>query len=41
MTPTLLDVVMLTGLDISSSCPSAFSAIECPFHFNFKADAGN
>jgi hypothetical protein len=24
MTPTLLDVVMIIGLDISSSCPSAF-----------------
>jgi hypothetical protein len=31
MTPTLLDVVMITGLDISSSYPSAFRLCVVPF----------
>jgi hypothetical protein len=31
MTPTLLDVMMITGLDISSTCPSAYRLSEVPF----------
>ncbi|KAJ1257294.1 hypothetical protein BS78_K109200 [Paspalum vaginatum] len=30
MTPTLMDVVMILGLDVHSSCPSPFSLTECP-----------
>ena len=38
MTPTLLDVVMITGLDITSSSPSAFSAHDVPFKLSSKND---
>jgi hypothetical protein len=31
MTPTLLDVMMITGLNISSSCPSAYGLSVVPF----------
>jgi hypothetical protein len=41
MTPTLLDVVMITGLDISSSCPSAFRLPEVPFKLSFKIECTN
>jgi hypothetical protein len=41
MTPTLLDVVMITGLDISSSCPSAFRLPEVPFKLSSKTECSN
>jgi hypothetical protein len=41
MTPTLLDVVMITGLDISSSCPSAFRLPEVPFKLSSKIECTN
>jgi len=31
MTPTLMDVVMILGLDVRSPCPSPFSLAECSF----------
>jgi hypothetical protein len=40
MTPTLLDVMMITGLDISSTCPSAYLS-EVPFKLSFKAECTN
>ena len=30
MTPTLMDVVMILGLDVHSTCPSPFFLTECP-----------
>ena len=30
MTPTLMDVIMILGLDVQSTCPSPFHLIECP-----------
>jgi hypothetical protein len=41
MTPTLLDVVMITGLDISSPCPSAFRLSEVPFKLSSKIECTN
>jgi hypothetical protein len=41
MTPTLLDVVMITGLDISSSCPPAYRLSEVPFKFSSKIECTN
>jgi hypothetical protein len=41
MTPTLLDVVMITCLDISSSCPSAFKLPEVPFKLSSKIECTN
>jgi hypothetical protein len=41
MTPTLLDVVMITGLDISSSCPSAYRLSEVPFKLSSKIECTN
>jgi hypothetical protein len=41
MTHTLLDVVMITGLDISSSCPSAFRLPEVPFKLSSKTECTN
>jgi hypothetical protein len=41
MTPTLLDVVMITGLDISSSCPSAYNLSEVPFKLSSKIECIN
>jgi hypothetical protein len=38
MTPTLLDVVMITGLDISSSCPSAYRLSKVPFKLSSKTE---
>ena len=38
MTPTLLDVVMITGLDIESPSPSAFSLPSVPFRLSSKAE---
>jgi hypothetical protein len=41
MTPTLLDVMMITGLDIASSCPSAYRLSEVPFKLSSKAECTN
>ena len=41
MTPTLLDVMMITGLDISSPSPSAFELSKAPFTLSSKADCTN
>jgi hypothetical protein len=38
MTPTLLDVMMITGLIISSPCPSAFKLPEVPFKLSSKTE---
>jgi hypothetical protein len=40
MTPTLLDVLMITGLD-TSSCPSAFRLPEVPFKLSSKTECTN
>jgi hypothetical protein len=36
MTPTLMDVVMITGLDITSPSPSAYKLSEVPFRLSSK-----
>jgi hypothetical protein len=36
MTPTLMDVVMITGLDITSPSPSAYKLLEVPFRLSSK-----
>jgi hypothetical protein len=41
MTPTLMDVVMLTGLDIASPSPSAFKLPEVPFKLSSKTECTN
>jgi hypothetical protein len=41
MTPTLLDVMMITGLDISSTCSSAYRLSEVPFKLSSKAKCTN
>jgi hypothetical protein len=41
MTPTLLDVMMITGLDISSSCPSAYRLSVVLFKLSSKAECTN
>jgi hypothetical protein len=41
ITPTLLDVVMITGLDISSTCPSAYGLSEVPFKLSSKIECTN
>jgi hypothetical protein len=41
MTPTLLDVVMITGLDISSTFPSAYKLSEVPFKLSSKTECTN
>jgi hypothetical protein len=41
MTPTLLDVMMITGLDISSPYPFAYRLSEVPFKLSFKAECTN
>jgi hypothetical protein len=41
MTPTLLDVMMITGLDISSTCPSAYRLSEVPFKLSSKTECTN
>jgi hypothetical protein len=40
MTPTLLDVIMITGFDISSSCPSAFRLPKVPFKLSLYTNWG-
>jgi hypothetical protein len=41
MTPTFLDVMMITGLDISSTCPSAYRLSVVPFKLSSKAECTN
>ena len=41
MTPTLLDVTMITGLDIRSPDPAAHRMVEVPFKLSSKADCTN
>jgi hypothetical protein len=41
MTPTLMDVVMIIGLDIASSSPSAYRLPEVPFRLSFKSECTN
>jgi hypothetical protein len=41
MTPTLMDVVMITGLDIASSSPSAYTLPEVPFRLSSKSECTN
>jgi hypothetical protein len=41
MTPTLMDVVMITGLDIASPSPSAYSFPEVPFRLSSKSKCTN
>jgi hypothetical protein len=41
MTPTLMDVVMITGLDIASPSPSAYSLTEVPFRLSSKSECTN
>ena len=41
MTPTLLDVVMITGLDINSPNPAAHKMAEVPFKLSSKTNCTN
>jgi hypothetical protein len=41
MTPTLMDVVMITDLDIASSSPSAYRLPEVPFRLSSKSECTN
>jgi hypothetical protein len=41
MTPTCMDVVMITGLDIASPSPSAYSLPEVPFMLSSKSECTN
>jgi hypothetical protein len=41
MTPTLMDVMMLTGLDIVLPSPSAFKLPEVPFKLSSKTKCTN
>jgi hypothetical protein len=41
MTPTLMDVVMITSLDIASSSPSAYRLPEVPFRLSSKSECTN
>jgi hypothetical protein len=41
MTPTLLYMMMITGLDIALSCPSAYRLSEVPFKLSSKAECTN
>jgi hypothetical protein len=41
MTPTLTDMVMITGLDIASPSPSAYSHPEVPFRLSSKSECTN
>jgi hypothetical protein len=38
MTPTLMDVVMITDLDIESPSPSAYNLPEVPFRLSSKSE---
>ena len=41
MTPTPLDVTMITGLDIRSPDPAAYRMVEVPFKLSSKIDCTN
>jgi hypothetical protein len=41
MTLTLMDVVMITGLDIASPSPSAYRMPEVPFKLSSKTECTN
>jgi hypothetical protein len=41
MAPTLMDVVMITGLDIASPNPSAYNLPEVPFRLSSKSECTN
>jgi hypothetical protein len=41
MTPTLIDVVMITGLDIASLSPSAYNLPKVPFRLSSKLECTN
>jgi hypothetical protein len=41
MTPTLMDVVMITSLDIASSSPSAYRLPKVPFRLSSKLECTN
>jgi hypothetical protein len=41
MTPTLMDVMMITGLEIASPSPSAFRLPEVPFKLSSKIECTN
>jgi hypothetical protein len=41
MTPSLMDVVMITGLDIASPSPSAYNLPEVPFRLSSKSECTN
>jgi hypothetical protein len=41
MAPTLMDVVMITGLDIASPSPSTYSLPEVPFSLSSKSECTN
>jgi hypothetical protein len=41
MTPTLIDVVMITGLDIGSPSLSTYSLPEVPFQLSSKSECTN
>jgi hypothetical protein len=41
MTPALMDVVMITGLDIASSSPSAYRLPKVPFRLSSKSECTN
>jgi hypothetical protein len=41
MTPTLMDVMMITGLDIASPSPSTYSLPEVPFRLSSKSECTN
>jgi hypothetical protein len=41
MTPTLMDVVMITGLDIASPSPSTYRMHEVPFKLSSKTECTN
>jgi hypothetical protein len=41
MTPTLMDVVMITSLDIASPSPSAYNLPEVPFRLSSKSECTN
>jgi hypothetical protein len=41
MTPPLMDVVMITGLDIASLSPSAYNLPEVPFMLSSKSECTN
>jgi hypothetical protein len=39
--PTLMDVVMITGLDVASPSPSAYNLLKVPFRFSSKSKCTN